>query len=112
MPALLRVGRRTTPVLHEEQSEALLRPAEVLFRIHRTQDLVVGDLTVETVDQFPEGGLTTDRVVERLFAGVGLDAELCHDPIMPCHSATRSEERRVGKACSSRAAARQYRGRK
>ena len=61
----LRVGGGSTPVLDQEQSQALLRGGQVLLRIDRAQHGVVGDPLVEAVDDAGQRRLAADRLVHR-----------------------------------------------
>jgi HD-like signal output (HDOD) protein len=63
VPALVGVGGRTAPVLHQEHPQAVLGRTEVV-RVERPQHGVLGDAGVEVGDQLAEHRLTADRVVE------------------------------------------------
>src|SRR5690606_13256144 len=65
------------PVLHEEKPQPVLGRAQILLRVQRPQDLVLGDLRVEAGDQLAEGLLAADRAVERVRVD-GLAARLRH----------------------------------
>ena len=65
-PRLLAVGAGAAPVLHQEEREPLLGRAQVLLRVHRPQQRVLGDALVEAVDEAPEGLLAADLLVEGL----------------------------------------------
>jgi hypothetical protein len=66
--ALLGVGRRPAPVLHEEHPQPVLGRTEVV-RVQRPQHRVLGHAGVEVGHQPAEDRLAADRVVE---AGHGL----------------------------------------
>src|SRR3954453_1156275 len=71
MPPLTVVGRRSSPVLHEEQREMALRRVEVV-RIQRPQHGISLDPFVEPVDE---------RREERLPANGAKDVELHQEPV-------------------------------
>ena len=66
MPALVGVGARAAPVLLQEHPQPGLGAGQILLRIQRAQDLVVGDLFVEPRDDPAERIGATDGVVEGL----------------------------------------------
>ena len=61
MPALLAVGRRAAPVLHQEEREVVRRLAQVVG-VERPQQRVAGDAEIEAVDQVDEERLPADPI--------------------------------------------------
>lgn len=55
--------RRAAPVLHQEPAQSIFGALEVLFRVHRPEDIVGADLAIELVHDSAEG-LLTNSVVE------------------------------------------------
>ena len=67
MSASVGVGGRATPVLGKEQGQPLLGALELLFGIHRSEELVLRDAQIEDVDDAGDRGETADLVVEGHF---------------------------------------------
>jgi hypothetical protein len=63
MPAGLVVGRRSTPVLHQEEGKVMLWFRQV-FRVERSQERVTGDPEVEGINEVEKELLPADPVEE------------------------------------------------
>jgi len=79
MATLLRVRLGTTPVLFEEEAQALRRWCEVVTRVDGTKDRVVRNPAIEVVDETLEEDMTSESL-ESGQVSVGL-AHRC--PILP-----------------------------
>lgn len=66
MTALLDVSRRAAEASDEEISQTLLSPDEIVGRIHRPENVVLGNLFVEGVDKLLEAFLA-DAFVNLVF---------------------------------------------
>lgn len=63
--AVLVIGARAAPVLHQEEAQTLLGRGEFALRVQRAQDRVAAHTAVEAPDQPPEGVFPSGGFVER-----------------------------------------------
>jgi hypothetical protein len=64
MSAQVRVRRRTSPVLDQEQGQPIRSGTEVVLGVQRPQEWIHRDTGVETLDQQPKRGLATGTFEE------------------------------------------------